>query len=486
MNRHPAASRLARTASRFAMLTLAFALPAALVAAPASALSIRVDEPDETPPVRDAAAAQHDFAAQLYAWMARTRPAGAAGSFFFSPASIHTALAMTGAGAEGETEDEMARVLGVKLDNPAHHAAVASLLRSAVSAGGEEDRDAPSDDDEQPDFQLLVVNTLWPQKGYPFREDFIRVVEKAYHSLVMPVDYDRPEAARKAINLGIATATRDRIPELLPKGSITPQTRLTLTNAVYLKAKWLKQFPVDRTRDDAEFRQLDGSSVPAPMMSSKKASRRYLRGEAFQLIELPYKSDDGRERSLVLIVPDADDGLPELEKQLTGARLRAWLDDARPRSSFVFMPRFGFGSNFQLGTALAELGMPTAFGRDADFSGMTREEQIRIGAVIHQANLDVDEVGTEAAAATAVTMRAPRAVIDPVEPVVVRADHPFLFLIVERTRARPGATAEAASILFMGRLTEPHPIDTPESAKVTGETPKIKGAPVQVTRPAAP
>jgi serpin B len=231
--------------------------------------------------------------------------------------------------------------------------------------------------------------------------------------------------------------TRDKVPELLQGGQLTADTRLVLTNAVYFKGTWVKRFDKAQTRE-ADFRLAGGKAVKAPMM--RLADRfDYLSGPDFQALELPYKGD---RLTMVLFLPHAVNGLAAWEKGLTAEKLSNWIGNLSRAEVGVELPRFTARSRFELSGALAKLGMPLAFGAGADFSGLTTAERVQIGQVPHEAFADVNEEGTEAAAATAVEISKG----DGPQPRFFHADHPFFFVIRDTT---------TGTILFLGRITDP-------------------------------
>jgi serpin B len=251
------------------------------------------------------------------------------------------------------------------------------------------------------------------------------------------VDYrNASEAARHEINAWVSDQTEQRIPELLVPGTITRDERLTLVNAIYLKAAWLTPFTEDATKP-GPFTRLDGSTVDVPLMHLGE-SLSYAAGDGWQAVELPYV---GGSLAMTIIVPD---DLTAFEAALTPERLATITGALESRPVILTLPKFGTESKIDLATTLAAMGMPTAFlPGPADFTGITTEEPLFISAVIHQANIDVDEKGTTAAAATAVVIRAGSA---PAEPVTLTVDHPFLFALRD---------VPTSSVLFLGRITDP-------------------------------
>ena len=271
---------------------------------------------------------------------------------------------------------------------------------------------------------------------------FPALTRDSYGAELAQVDFvHEAEQARQAINTWVEEKTEGKIVDLIPRGVLDGQTRLVLTNAIYFKGDWSTPFPKAATRDDT-FHAGGGKTVTVPLMF-KNDDFGYRAGDGLKVLELPYGKGD---LSAVAILPDAVDGLPALEAKLTAEDLGRWLGELRRRKVQVFLPRFKLTSQFSLRDVLADLGMHQAFDRDAaDLSGISTQEKLHISAVVHKAFVDVNEEGTEAAAATGVIV-ATRAAMVRQEPAVFRADHPFLFLIRD---------TRSGSILFVGRVDNP-------------------------------
>jgi serpin B len=350
------------------------------------------------------------------------------GNLFFSPYSISTALAMTYAGARGNTEAQMARVLHFDLDHltqEALHNAFAALEQHMAQIQG------------KGDVALHVANSLWPQAGYAFLAAFIDLCRRCYGVTITSVDYAADtESARQQINAWVEEKTREKIKELLKPRHVTPLTTLVLVNAIYFKGNWASQFDKRRTRDGNFYLNAQGL-VKAPMME-QKARFSYDETSDLQVLEMPYVGGD---LSMLVLLPCERDGLPALEAALSVDDLALWTQRLRPIEVQVVLPRFKLSGEFDLRKTLQAMGMVDAFGA-ADFSGMTGQRGLVISEVVHKAFVDVNEEGTEAAAATAVLMARS---IPPPTP-VFRADHPFLFLIRENS---------TGSILFLGRVVDP-------------------------------
>ncbi len=277
-------------------------------------------------------------------------------------------------------------------------------------------------------------NTIWVQSGLPLRPEFTGQLTGAAATLADADFAGAPEAARAEINRVIAEQTGGKITGLLPPGTIGSLTRLVLASAVYLKAAWTNPFPESATRD-APFYP-DGPDRPGltvPMMHGT-APRAYLRGDGYQAVLLPYQ---GASLAMAVVLPDGP--LAALRPKISAAGLGGLLASPATHQVALSMPRFRLEAEFDLIPALQQLGVSQAFGDDADFSGITQAEPLKISAVAHKAYIDVDEQGTEAAAATAVIMRASAALRMP-PPITMVVDRPFLFAIVD-TADRPPAVS---------------------------------------------
>jgi serpin B len=385
----------------------------------------QAERPPGSPPadVKAVVAGNDALAFDLYARL-RKQP----GNLFFSPNSISTALAMTHAGARGETAGQMAKTLHFTLDRERLDRAFASLL-SELNGGK-----------RQRHYQLRVANALWGQQGFDFLPDFLTTTRDEYHAGLENVDFrGDTESARETINRWVAKATQDKIRDLLKPGVLNSTTRLVLTNAVYFKGSWAEPFPKQQTREQPFHTSAD-RQVRVPMMQ-QTSHFKYLKARNFQALDLPYADGD---LSMVILLPTKKDGLAALEKELTAERLAGWLAKMRSDEVEVSLPRFRMTAEFQLKDTLSALGMSQAFSAgEADFSGMDGKRDLYLSAVVHQAYVDVNEEGTEAAAATGAIVAEAKAVLN---PPVFRADHPFVFLIRDN---------RTGSVLFLGRLVDP-------------------------------
>ena len=380
--------------------------------------------------VEKLAAGNRAFALDLY-----HRLESREGNLFYSPYSISSALAMTYAGAEGHTAEEMAAVLYFLMEENRLHPAFNALDQYLESLAEQE---IPDDAGEV--FQLNIANAIWGQKDFHFESDFLDTLAANYGAGLRLLDYvQSPEESRVTINDWVSDQTKDRIQDLIPQGAIDSDTRLVLSNAIYFKATWLEPFEQSLT-EEGIFHGLNGQEITTPMMSlGSDASFPYYQGDGFQVVDLPYQ---GGQVSMLVLVPDQGKFI-DFEKGLDPAVLDQVLAGLAYRPMYLNFPKFEFESEISLAQILAEMGMPSAFTEGADFSGMTGIKDLFITDVFHKAFVSVDEEGTEAAAATAVIMGLTSAPADPLWLVV---DRPFLFLIRDH---------QTNSILFMGRVVEP-------------------------------
>lgn len=357
------------------------------------------------------------------------------GNLFYSPFSISSALAMTYAGAEGGTAEEMASVLSFLLDQENLHPAFNALDQKLDSLA---ELEVPKDQGDP--FQLNIANAIWGQQDFHFEDDFLDLLAENYGAGLRLLDYiSQPEESRLAINQWVSDETKEKIQDLIPQGGITNDTRLVLSNAIYFKATWLEQFNKNLT-EEGIFYGLEEEEIPTQMMKTgQDASFRYLKEDGYQVVELPYI---GNQVSMLVVVPDQG-RFEEFEDQFSIEDLNRILDGLSYSPVVLTFPRFEFETEISLASTLSAMGMPTAFSDAADFSGMTGAKDLFISDVFHKAFVSVDEEGTEAAAATAVVMSLTSM---PESPVELTVDRPFLFLIREH---------ETGTVLFMGRVVNP-------------------------------
>jgi serpin B len=354
------------------------------------------------------------------------------GNLFYSPYSISAALAMTYAGARGDTEKQMADALQFYLSQEQLHPAFNSLDQELASRGeGAEGKDGEG-------FRLNIVNAIWGQKDYAFLVAFLDTLAENYGAGLRILDFIKEtEQSRITINDWVSEETEGRIKDLIPQGAISEMTRLVLTNAIYFNAAW--QYPFEENATSlGVFHLVDSSEITVPMMQQQE-SFAYAKGDNYKAVELPY---DGRELSMVILLPNSGQ-FEAFEESINYQQVKGILEDLERREVRLKMPKFEFDSSFGLKKTLAEMGMPVAFSADADFSGMTGNRDLFISDVIHKAFVSVDEAGTEAAAATVVIMELSAM---PEESIEVTLDRPFIFLIRD---------IETNTILFVGRVMHP-------------------------------
>lgn len=376
-------------------------------------------------------AANNQFALDLYAKLAED-PEFRDSNIFFSPFSISTALAITYEGAGGQTADQIRSVFHFPDNRSVLRNGYADLIARINS--------------ESNTYTLRTANALWAEQTHPFLPDYISTAERYYGAKTTNLDFvHQSEESRITINHWVEEQTEDRIKDLIPPGIIDPNTALVITNAIYFKGMWVKQFEKGKTLD-APFLTGSGTTVQVPMMqrTDEDAFFGYAETETIQVLSMPYESGEGYELSMLVLLPK-DGSLDRIEKSFDAGILkdiRGSLSDMRVK---VFFPKFTMETKYFLPRTLSAMGMPTAFTASADFSGMDGGRELFITNVVHQAFIEVNEEGTEAAAATAVIMgkgASPNAHTVP----VFRADHPFIFLIQDN---------ETGNILFMGRVSNP-------------------------------
>jgi serpin B len=392
----------------------------------------RVTDPDAAPAeLYELVAGDNAFAFDLYQAV-RTSD----GNLFYSPYSISLALAMTYAGARGETASQMADVLHYTLPNDRLHSAFNTL---DLDLARRPEQAADVDKDQR--FELNIVNSLWGQTGWPFLPEYLDLLALNYGAGMRLVDFQNaPESARRQINEWVSDKTNKRIKDIIPPGVLDPSTRLALANAIYFKATWEYEFDPNETSDEP-FHLLDGETVSVPMMGMETGRNfAYASGNGWQAVALPYK---GGLTEMVIIEPDAGN-FEAFESTLTADRYDEILSALEPKKVILSMPKFTFETRYGLSDTLIQMGMQDAFDPSlADFSGMDGQRILFIGDALHEAFVAVDEKGTEAAAATVVIMG--MGAMMP-EGIVLTIDRPLLFFI----RDVPTGT-----ILFMGRVVDP-------------------------------
>ena len=391
--------------------------------------NLRVHVPDDVRVrrnVKTLARENSAFAVDLYRQLRLEK-----GNVFFSPYSISAALAMTYAGAREKTEKEMAETLHFSLSQADLHPAFGELraVLSRIQQAG--------------NCKLHTANSLWPQQGQRLLNEYLSLAERYYGVSITPVDYtteDAREAARRTINKWVEERTQGIIKDLLQPQHLNEFTRLVLSNAIYFKGLWERQFDPDDTKE-AVFHLTQKKSIDVPMMN-QEAEFGHTESRGLQILELPYR---GNELSMLVLLPNEIHGLSQLEGSLSVESIERWRSSLERKKVMVFLPKFKMTLAIELKPVLQAMGMIDAFQfPQANFAGFDGNPQwFFIGQVVHKAYVDVNEEGTEAAAATAVVMGMGGM---GVRPPVFRVDHPFLFLIQEN---------RTGSILFMGRVTDP-------------------------------
>ena len=378
------------------------------------------------------------------------------GNSLLSPYSIQSGLVLTYAGADGQTRDEMAKVLYFPKDDAVLNGSFAALRKeldgieqsTAKIVADSKQRGGPSES-----ITLSVANRLFGQQGYDFREPFLNLLKDNYGAPFDSIDFVRAAAsATKQINEWVADQTRQRICDLIPHGAINCKTRLVLVNAIYLKAPWESEFEKRATQPKL-FHVAGKESVNVPTMF-KQGEIGYLKRSGYTAISLPYV---GADLQFLILLPNDVNGLSALEKKLNAKMLEDFSKLENQHIS-LYLPKFKIEPlTMNLGDVLQSLGMKSAFDHprgSANFDKMAPRkpgDYLYISQVFHKTFLSLNENGTEAAAATAVVMMRALAIMRELKPIEVLVDHPFLFAIQHR---------QSGACLFLGRVNDPR--DTPE------------------------
>jgi len=368
-------------------------------------------------------------------------------NLLISPHSILSALAMVYAGAEGETRRQMREVLRFALEEPALHQAF-QTLDEVLAERAQVERD--DDDDDARGFELSVVNRLWGHHDYEFLSDYLDRVERYYGAGIERVDFESdPNAARLQINAWVEEQTRERIQDLLPSGALNEDTRMVLVNAIYFLASWQDAFEEEQTRTEP-FQRLDGSSVDARLMHRTGRYPVHVGADTLA-VSIPYLG--GKVSLLALMPASADADFDTWQATLNREQFDAAVAGLETKRVALAFPRFTSDSGFRLARLLRQMGMLDAFSRTtANFERMTGigpgvvGRSLYIDEVFHKTFIDLDEAGTEAAAATAVVMMRLTALPVEEDPLTVRFDRPFIYAIYDHP---------TDTILFLGRLLDP-------------------------------
>ena len=386
------------------------------------------------------------FAFRLFQQLCEEQPDG---NLFLSPSSVGTALAMTHLGANGKTEEELASLLGYSMPEEKRRKAFRELTETTRTGG----------------VEFRSANRLWGQDSYDFLDDFLHATQEDFGAALGRVDFvNDTERARREINNWAEEQTSGRIKDLVPTGCLDPMTRLVLTNAVYFLGTWQEPFEKDETRE-ADFFRADGTSVSVPTMH-QAGQFSFGESDSVKVLQLPYQAygvdiqgsqegdmsfalpdeEGGSDFAMEVLLPPSSSNLNDVANLLASDGLHG-LPSYDYRKVYVYLPKFRVESTFLLGRALSALGLDTAFSVEhADFSSMSdNPEGLFISEIAHKAFVDVNEEGTEAAAATAIFM-AGAGCVEPPPPVEFKADHPFIFLIRD---------TDTGLVHFIGRLEEP-------------------------------
>lgn len=384
--------------------------------------------------INDVVSANNRFSFDLYSNLAQKDD-----NIFISPYSISTALAMTYEGARGKTAEEMEKVFYFPEDSKARREGFLEIINEINK--------------KDKKYKLHTANALWVEKTYKLLDDYLKVIERYYQGKATNlgfIDSSEREQSRVMINAWVEAQTSNKIREILKPDALSSDTRLVLTNAIYFKGDWQTQFDKGATKEE-DFKITPEKKVKVQMMrltgkmigaGFKYPEFKYVETDDLQAIELPY---DGSELSMLILLPK--DSLESVERTLNYERIKNIREKLENYPVEVYMPKFKLEREYLLNSTLIKMGMPSAFSDSfADFSGMDGTKKLKMGKVIHKAFVEVNEEGTEAAAATVVEMIAKVAVQEFKKPVSFRADHPFLFIIQHN---------KTGAILFIGRVYDP-------------------------------
>jgi len=344
---------------------------------------------------------------------------------FFSPYSIFVALAMTYEGAHGDTAVQMKNVLGFEQNDEVSLCSFGRIY-NLLNIDSE--------------YTLNTANALWTMKDYPFLEEYLSFIDNYYMGKATDVDFTNPGEAAEIINSWVEENTGGKIEDMLSSSDISPSTVLILSNAIYFKGLWMTQFDIEDTVDrDFEITPTEIVQVPTMALTGSEKSFNYTETDDLQILELPYKGDAV---SMIIILPK-ENNISSVEQMLNNENLATWMDSMYPTDVDIYLPKFTFKTEYNLKEMLIAMGMDIAFRSDADFSVMNGYGGLFIEKVLHKAFIEVNEKGTEAAAATTVHILERTA---PEPPKIFDANHPFLYLIQHK---------ETETILFMGKVVDP-------------------------------
>ncbi len=344
---------------------------------------------------------------------------------FFSPYSVFVALAMAYEGARGETAEQMKNVLGFEQNDEVSLCSFGRIY-NLLNIDAE--------------YNLNTANALWTEKDYPFLEEYLSFIDNYYMGKATDVDFTNPKNAADIINKWVEENTGGKIEDMLSSDDISPGTVLILSNAIYFKGSWLTQFNVEDTKDrDFEMTPNNKIQVPTMVLKDSKELFNYTETEDLQILELPYK---GNAVSMIIFLPKEND-ITSVNQKFTSENLATWMDSMYPTVVDIYLPKFTFKTDYNLKNMLIDIGLDIAFSSNADFSGMNGYGGLFIEKVLHKAFVEINEEGTEAAAATTVHVMESAM---PEPPEIFNADHAFTFLIQHK---------ETGTILFMGSVSNP-------------------------------
>jgi serpin B len=344
---------------------------------------------------------------------------------FFSPYSIFVALAMTYEGARGDTAAQMKNVLGFEQNDEVSLCSFGRIY-NLLNVDAE--------------YTLNTANALWTQRNYPFLDEYLNFIKNYYMGMATDLDFSDPASAAEIINEWVEDNTGGKIKDMLSSSDIAPYTVLILSNAIYFKGLWLHQFEKENTIDrDFEINTEEIIQIPTMVLTNSEKTFNYTETEDLQILELPYTGDAV---SMIIILPKANN-ISIIEEKLNCENLATWLDSMYPTIVDIYLPKFTFKTEYNLKDTLIDMGLGIAFNSGADFSGINGYGNLIIDKVLHKAFVEVNEEGTEAAAATTVHILE-TAIPEPT--VVFEANHPFIFLIQHK---------ETGTILFTGKVIDP-------------------------------
>jgi len=341
---------------------------------------------------------------------------------FFSPLSVSTAFAVTYEGTKGKTSEEISDVFGFQTNDSERRSSFKNIIKNL--------------NDPDSHYALRIANALWLAQGFKPLSSYVETSKTYYESEINTVDFVTDEGVN-TVNEWVKEKTENKIKQLLSPGSTDDNTRLIITNAIYFKGTWVNPFNEERTRD-VNFKINSDKTVQTPMMFLGPTVLNYTENEQLEILELPYKGD---RLSMLILLPKEVDGIHPLEESFTINNFSEWKKELSEKHMAVFLPKFTFDTDYNLKRSLQNMGIKAAFDQySADFGGITEDEDLYIAFAIHKAFVDVNEVGTEAAAVTGIGVSATSV------PPTFNADHPFIFIIQEN---------ETGNILFMGRVMNP-------------------------------